>query len=252
MAARSKKVKKKQYVNKNNFSIDGVQTNKQQNTSLSIDKTIKPITATQERAFDMWTQNSNIMLHGVAGTGKTFLALYFALRDVFDLNKSYHKVYIVRSVVPTRDMGHLPGSQSEKEQVYETPYIPVCNDIFGRDDAYSILKQKRIVEFKSTSFLRGSTFDNAIIVVDEAQNMSDAELHTVMTRVGRNCKIIIAGDTRQDDLTSKRYKEESGLTSFMKILSRMKEFGSIEFQIEDIVRSTLVKSYIISRYELGM
>ena len=116
MAARSKKVKKKQYVNKNNFSIDGVQTNKQQNTSLSIDKTIKPITATQERAFDMWTQNSNIMLHGVAGTGKTFLALYFALRDVFDLNKSYHKVYIVRSVVPTRDMVTFQAHNPKKNR----------------------------------------------------------------------------------------------------------------------------------------
>ena len=137
-------------------------------------------------------------------------------------------------------------------KVYEGPYYDICSKIFNRGDAYEILKQKNNVEFISTSFLRGSTFDDCIIVVDEMQNMNDQELHTIMTRVGENCKIIFAGDIKQDDLTSERKKEFSGLNTFMKIIDKMRQFDFVEFVANDIVRSSLVKSYIIERDKQGL
>ena len=220
--------------------------------SIGIRGDIEPMTDAQRDAFDAWDEGHNLMLHGIAGTGKTFLALLFAIKGVWDKKSPYEKVYIIRSTVPSRDQGFLPGTQKQKEAVYEEPYHPICNTIFGRGDAYALLKQRNLVEFRSTSFLRGATFDNCILVVDEMQNMAGNELHTVMTRVGNNCKIIFAGDIKQDDLTSKRYNEESGLRDFMRIIERMDEFEFIEFLAEDIVRSDLVKSYIIERDKLGL
>lgn len=220
--------------------------------NFDIRRDIQPMTDAQRDAFDAWDEDHNLMLHGIAGTGKTFLALYFALKSVWDRRTPYKKVFIIRSTVPSRDQGFLPGTQKQKEAVYEEPYHPICSTIFGRGDAYQILKQKALVEFRSTSFLRGATFDDCILVVDEMQNMAGNELHTVMTRVGQNCKIIFAGDIKQDDLTSKRYNEESGLKDFMRIIERMDEFEFVEFLAEDIVRSDLVKSYIIQRDKLGL
>lgn len=219
---------------------------------IGIRRDIGPMTESQKAAFDAWDEGYNLMLHGKAGTGKTFLALYFAVKSVWDRQTDYDKVCIIRSTVPSRDQGFLPGSQKQKEAVYELPYHPICHDIFGRADAYQLLKQRDMVEFKSTSYLRGSTFDNCIIVVDEMQNMAGNELHTIMTRVGQNCKIIFAGDIKQDDLTSERYKESSGIKDFMGVINNMKEFDFIEFYAEDIVRSDLVKSYIIERDRLGL
>lgn len=210
------------------------------------------MTENQKIAFDSWRDGFNLMLHGIAGTGKTFLGLYFAISEVMKQNNRYKKVYVIRSTVPTRDQGFMPGTQKQKEAVYEEPYYEIATKLFGRGDAYQILKQKGMVEFRSTSFLRGVTFDDCIIVVDEVQNMSDGELHTIMTRVGENSRIIFCGDVKQDDLTSERKKEMSGLRDFMRVINRMREFDFIEFQIEDIVRSKLVKSYIIERDKLGL
>lgn len=220
--------------------------------SVSIRSDIAPMTDAQRDAFDAWDEGHNLMLHGIAGTGKTFLGLYFALKDVWNKNTPYKKVFIIRSTVSTRNQGFMPGTKAQKEAVYEEPYGPIATTIFGRGDAYQLLKQRQMVEFRSTSFLRGATFDDCIIVVDEMQNMSDGELHTIMTRVGQNCKIIFAGDIKQDDLTSKRYNEESGIRDFMRIIEKMPEFEFVEFLAEDIVRSDLVKSYIITRDGLGL
>lgn len=220
--------------------------------SFDLDRSIRPITDAQKAAFEAWEDDYNLMLHGIAGTGKTFLALYFALSAVWNTKSPYKKVFIIRSTVSTRDQGFQPGTKAQKEAVYEEPYGPIAAQIFGRGDAYQILKQKGMVEFRSTAFLRGATFDDCIIVVDEMQNMNDGELHTVMTRVGQNCKIIFAGDIKQDDLTSKRYNEESGLRNFMRIIGNMKQFDFVEFFAEDIVRSELVKAYIIERDRLGL
>lgn len=218
----------------------------------SIDRTIRPMTDNQRIAFESWNDGYNLMLHGIAGTGKTFLGLYFAINEAMKQNNRYKRVFIVRSTVPTRDQGFMPGNQKQKEAVYEEPYYEIATKLFGRGDAYQILKQKQLVQFASTSYLRGCTFEDCIIVVDEVQNMSAGELHTVMTRVGENSRIIFCGDVKQDDLTSERKKEMSGLRDFMRVINRMKEFDFIEFQVEDIVRSKLVKSYIIERDKLGL
>ena len=220
--------------------------------TFSISKSIRPMTENQRLAFEYWADDYNLMLHGIAGTGKTFLGLYFAINEVMKQNNTFQKVYIVRSTVPTRDQGFMPGSQKQKEAVYEAAYVDIANELFQRGDAYQILKQKQLIEFTSTSFLRGVTFRDCIVVVDEVQNMSDQELHTVMTRIGENSRIIFCGDVKQDDLTSERKKEMSGLRNFMRVINNMKEFEFIEFVADDIVRSQLVKSYIIERDRLGL
>jgi len=227
-------------------------TDNQLSSGFSVQSDIAPLTDNQASAFESWDEGQNLMLHGIAGTGKTFLALYFALKETLKTNTPYKKVFIVRSIVPTRDIGFLPGSQKDKMKVYEGPYYDICTKLLGRGDAYEILKQRNNIEFISTSFLRGSTFDDCIIVVDEMQNMSDQELHTVMTRVGENCRIIFSGDVKQDDLTSERKKELSGLKTFMRIISNMKQFDFVEFLADDIVRSGLVKAYIIERDKQGL
>ena len=213
---------------------------------------ISPMTENQRRAFDQWDDGYNLMLHGIAGTGKTFIGMYLALSAVLTPSSPYKRVYIVRSTVSTRDQGFLPGSLKDKAKVFEAPYVPIATKLFGRGDAYEVLKGKGVVEFITTSYLRGETFDNCILLVDEVQNMGDGELHTVMTRVGENCRILFCGDVKQDDLTSERKKELSGLRDFMRIIERMREFEFVNFEIEDIVRSKLVKSYIIQRDKLGL
>lgn len=214
-------------------------------------KQIRPLTETQKQVFDSFEDKYHLMLHGSAGTGKTYIALWLALESVLTY-KEYRKIYIVRSVVPTRDMGFLPGNTREKTKIYETPYYSMCSSFFERGDSYDILKTKNIVEFMSTSFIRGLTLDNCILLVDEVQNMSAMELHSIMTRVGENCRIIFCGDIHQDDLTSERKKEYSGLREFMGVIRKLKEFKFIEFTMDDIVRSDLVKSYIVMRHNLGL
>jgi phosphate starvation-inducible protein PhoH len=209
---------------------------------------VNPLTENQSKAFDSFDNGKNLLLHGIAGTGKTFISMYLALNEVMNPLSSYQKVIIVRSVVPTRDMGFLPGSHKEKAKVYEAPYYIIANELFGRGDAYDILKQKSIVEFISTSFIRGTTLNNSIVVVDEIGNMTLHELDSVITRIGKNCRVIFSGDFRQSDLT--REQEKNGLKDFIRILDRMKSFEYVEFDENDIVRSGLVKEYIIAKDRL--
>ena len=189
------------------------------------------------------------MLHGYAGTGKTFLSSYLALREVLHY-ETYKKVVIVRSVVPSRDMGFLPGTEKQKAEVYEQPYQEICDDLFGRGDGWKILKFKGLVEFTTTSFLRGMTFNDSIIIVDECNNMTFQEIDTIMTRIGNNSKIIFCGDYRQSDLNKPH--EKTGIRELMEITRRMPSFDHVEFGIEDIVRSGVVKEYIINKTEMGL
>jgi len=205
------------------------------------------LTERQNKVIAAYDDNYHLVLHGVAGTGKTFLSLFLALQDVVEDHDDYNKVYIMRSVVPTRDMGFLPGSAKQKAQVYEEPYKMMCNELFNRGDAYDVLKSKNMCEFLTTSFLRGTTFNNCIIIVDEINNMSFHELDSIITRVGKDCRIIFCGDYRQSDLTDSY--ERSGLGRFLDILNNMGGFMRFEFGIDDIVRSDLVKDYIIQRLE---
>ena len=184
---------------------------------------------------------------GYPGTGKTFLAFHSALAKLADKDKNVDKIIILRSSVSSRDIGFQPGNTNDKMKEYEAPYIKICTDLYGRGDAYSILKQKGNIEFMPTSFLRGMTFDNCVVILDEFQNCSYQELKTVVTRFGDNCRMILIGDTGQDDLTSKRYNEESGISKFMNIMSGItKLVGITKMDIDDIVRSGFVKDFIIS------
>jgi phosphate starvation-inducible protein PhoH len=210
-------------------------------------KDVDPLTVNQERTFDAWDSGKNLLLIGSAGTGKSFLSAYLGMKNIL-YGKEQTKLAIVRSVVPTRDMGFLPGSNKEKSKVYEAPYYAIFSELFGRGDAYDYLKNKGVVEFMTTSFVRGITINDSVIFVDEFQNMTPSELHSVFTRIGRNCKVIFAGDIKQNDLNPR--KEESGFRDFFKVIDRMHAFDVIEFTRDDIVRSDIVKSYIIAREDL--
>ena len=207
-------------------------------------KHFDPLTLNQKHTFHSFGQDKNLMLHGIAGTGKSFMAMYLSLKQILnDPDSIYKKIVIVRTVVPTRDMGFLPGNTKEKTKVYEAPYYAICSELFGRGDAYEYLKNKNLIEFISTSFIRGITLNDCIVIVDEMQNATLHELDSVITRIGHNCKVIFCGDFRQSDFT--REHEKSGLTDFMRIVKSMKSFDLIEFNSSDIVRSALVKEYII-------
>ena len=213
-------------------------------------KRVHPLTDNQKKTFDAFHSGKHLMLHGMAGTGKTFLSMYLAIKDLIGGTSEQEKIYVIRSVVPTRDMGFLPGSQKEKMKVYEAPYYAICSELFERGDAYDILKQKNAIEFMSTSFVRGTTLNNCYVIVDEINNMTFHELDSVITRIGKNCRVIFCGDFRQSDLS--REQERNGLKEFMKVIDRLSDFEYIDFLEADIVRSKLVKEYIIARQKLGL
>lgn len=202
---------------------------------------IEPLTKNQLIAFE---SDKNLLLHGIAGTGKTFISCYLAFDDM--VKNVYNNLVIIRSAVPTRDIGFLPGSEKEKASVYEEPYKEIALELFQRGDAYEILKTKGLVHFMTTSFVRGITLKETVIIIDECQNMTFHELDSIITRVGTNCRVIFCGDFRQSDLKS------NGLESFMEILKNMGSFDFIDFEIKDIVRSEFVKDYIIAKTELGL
>ena len=202
---------------------------------------IEPLTKNQVIAFE---SNKNLMLHGVAGTGKTFISCYLAFDDM--VKNIYERLVIIRSAVPTRDIGFLPGNEKEKASVYEEPYKDICIELFQRGDAYEILKTKGLVHFMTTSFIRGVTLRNATIMIDECQNMSFHELDSIITRIGQGCRVIFCGDFRQADLT------KNGLQEFVRILKAMEEFDFVDFEIKDIVRSDFVKQYITAKTDLGL
>tara|TARA_B100000029_G_scaffold272664_1_gene267498 strand:- start:1874 stop:2626 length:753 start_codon:yes stop_codon:yes gene_type:complete len=217
---------------------------------------VTPITENQKLMVKEYDSGKHLFTYGCAGTGKTFMALYLALRDVLDENSVYDKVYIVRSLVATREIGFLPGTHEDKADIYQIPYKNMVKYMFEMPDdnsfemLYENLKSQETISFWSTSFLRGTTLDNAVVIVDECQNLHFHELDTIMTRVGQDSKIIFCGDAAQSDL--QRSNERTGVIDFQRILQTMDEFSLIEFGIEDIVRSGIIKSYIIAKINLGV
>ena len=209
----------------------------------------EPITLNQEKCYEAWDEGYNLVLTGTAGTGKTFNALYLGLEDVLDKETEYDRLVIVRSMVPTRDMGFLPGTKAEKEEAFTTPYKNICHELFGDKTSYNKMITAGQIQFESTSFIRGTTFDNAIIVVDEMQNLNFHELDSVITRVGRHTKIIFSGDYKQSDF---RYDDEKqGIVKFLQIVEQLRNFTIINFGWEDIVRSDFVRDYIMTKEMLG-
>jgi phosphate starvation-inducible protein PhoH len=214
-------------------------------------QTIQPLTDNQDSAFHANGNGNNLLLYGVAGTGKTFLATYFAINDL--LQGHARRIIIVRSAVTTRDQGFLPGTLQEKMALYEAPYREIFAELCGgRRDVYDLLKKREYVEFMSTSFIRGITFDDAIIIVDEVQNCTMHEIDSILTRVGKNTRVILCGDHRQDDLKMAGKKhQESGIRNLVQIARAMPVFSTIEFNVQDIVRSGFVREYIITKINLG-
>ena len=225
------------------------------NTDIMVD--IKPLTKNQEKFFESYKKGKNIFSYGAAGTGKTFIALYLALKDVLNQMTPYEKVYIVRSLVSTREIGFLPGDHEDKSFLYQIPYKNMVKYMFEMTDdtefemLYGALKTQETIGFWSTSFIRGTTMDNAIIIVDEMQNLNFHELDSIITRVGENCKIVFCGDASQSDLT--KTNERNGILDFSKIIAAMdQDFSTIEFGLDDIVRSGLVRNYLLAKNALNM
>jgi len=217
---------------------------------------IKPVTDSQKVVFDTWKKGQNQFLFGCAGTGKTFVSLYLALSEVLRNETPYDKVVMVRSLIPTREIGFLPGDEEDKAALYQVPYSNMMQFMFEQpneqafETLYNRIKAQGSFYFLSTSFLRGLTFDNSIIIVDECQNLNFHELDTIVTRVGQDSKIFFCGDFGQSDLT--RMNERNGLMDFLQILQEMDEFNCMEFNIGDIVRSGFVRNYLIQKTKLGM
>ena len=231
-----------------------MQRKKPFNADMMID--IDPLTDNQSKVFDAYKEGKNVYAYGAAGTGKTFIMLYLALKEVLNPLTPYNRVVIVRSLVSTREIGFLPGDHEDKSSLYQIPYknmvkymfeLPTDNDF---DMLWGNLKTQESIKFWSTSFIRGTTLDDCILIIDEAQNLNFHELDSIITRVGENCKIHFCGDAAQSDLV--KTNERNGILDFMKILAAMPEFESIEFGVEDIVRSGLVKSYILNKIALGL
>lgn len=208
-----------------------------------------PITKNQELATAAWDEGDNLVLTGTAGTGKTFLAMYLALEDVLEKQNEWDRLIIIRSIVPTRDMGYLPGDKEAKEDAFKSPYKSICMELFADKSAYNKLTTAKQVMFETTSFLRGTQFDNAIILVDEMQNLNFHELDSVITRVGKNSKIIFSGDYKQSDF--KYQDEKDGIMKFLSIVEQLKNFTIVNYGWEDIVRSDFVRDYIMTKEMLG-
>lgn len=212
---------------------------------------IQPKTKAQERVFQAYDDELNLVLTGCAGTGKTFLGLYLAIESMLDSNQDPRNLIIFRSAVPTRDVGFLKGDLDQKMEVYETPYKSMVNNLFNSGTAYESLKHHRQIDFMSTSYNRGITIDNSVVLVDEAQNLTDHEINTIITRLGRNSRIIFCGDTHQTDLNT--HRETTGFGTLIAIAERMRDdFEVVRFKPDDIVRSELVKRYIKARVGMGL
>ena len=217
---------------------------------------IEPLTDNQKTLFEAYAKDQNLVAYGVAGTGKTFITLYNALQDVLNPETPYEKVYIVRSLVATREIGFLPGDHDDKSYLYQIPYKHMVKYMFEMPSEadfnmlYGNLKAQDTIDFWSTSFIRGTTFDKTIVIVDEFQNLNYHELDSIMTRVGTQSKIMFCGDATQSDLI--KQNERNGIVDFMRILRLMSSVDVIEFGVEDIVRSGLVKEYILAKLELGL
>jgi len=227
-----------------------LQTIESMNIRLDDLRTVEPITGAQKYAWQSWREGDNLAMIGTAGTGKTFIAMYLALEEIMDKSSPFETLRIIRSAVPTREVGFLPGTIEEKLNAFTGPYRAAAADLFEDDRAYDKLVHNKYIQFESTSYIRGVTFDNSIVLVDEMQNLNFHELDSVMTRIGHCSKIIFCGDYKQSDF--KQQSEKNGINTFLEILEQLKHFSVVEFSWEDIVRSGLVRDYIMTKEWMGL
>ena len=246
--------KKQQQQNEGDFG--SIRQSRRQPIHAGLMTDVEPLSANQARIFKSWDEGKNLFIYGCAGTGKTFCALYNALKDTIGDNPKYESVYVVRSLVATREIGFLPGTHEDKADIYQIPYKNMVKYMFelGNDNEfdtlYSGLKKQESIKFWSTSFLRGVTMDNCVVIIDEMQNLNFHELDSIITRIGENSRIVFAGDAMQSDLIKDR--ERNGIHDFMRILDLMpNDFDMIEMGVDDICRSGLVRNYLIAKNEAG-
>lgn len=211
-------------------------------------KTIKPLTPSQQDFFHAFFENDHICAHGSAGTGKTYLAFYLALNEILNPKTPQNRIIVVRSVVPTREIGFLPGDLNEKVSVYESPYKDICAELIGRPSTYDDMKESGLIKFMPTSFIRGLTWEDAIVIVDECQNMCFHEINSIVTRLGQNSRIIFTGDTSQTDLRP----VECGMKKLLEVVGNIQTFETVTFTYHDIVRSDIVKSWIVATEQLEL
>ena len=233
------------------------QNRKRQPISANLMIDVNPLTDNQKKMFDAWDAGKHLFVYGCAGTGKTFCALYKALYGCLKETPNYQSVYLVRSLVATREIGFLPGDHEDKSSLYQIPYKNMVKYMFelGNDNdfemLYGALKAQETIKFWSTSFLRGVTLDNSVIIIDEMQNLNFHELDSIITRVGENSRIVFCGDAMQTDLT--KTNEKNGIHDFMRILEMMPEdFSLIEMGLDDICRSGLVRNYLLAKNASGI
>ena len=234
-----------EYCNQQNQKAMSEGPTKKRWTKHDLKATVETKRPVQREFLQAYFQGDHICAFGSAGTGKTYLATYLAINDCIDPDKKHERVIFVRSAVATRDVGHLPGTLEEKTALYEAPYKDIMTELFGRDKTYDDMKERGLIEFMPTSFIRGQTWNDAVILIDEMQNMTFHEISSIMTRVGKNSRIIATGDLRQTDLNKSKH-DQTGMDQFLKIAARMEEFTLIEFTRDDIVRSEFAKSWIIA------
>lgn len=208
-------------------------------------KSIQPMTRNQSRVFDLWKDGYNIVLSGSAGTGKTLVSIYLALKDLLDNETKYDKIVIIRSAVASRDVGFLPGTIEEKMEVYEEPYSQVFDFLFKKKNQYKFMKEAGLVEFHSSSYLRGTTFDDALVIMDEVAGMNFHEISTCATRLGQNSKLVMIGDVKQNDLIYKK-NDVSGFARMLKVADRIPSMRTVTFTLDDIVRSDFVKEFLVA------
>lgn len=213
----------------------------------------QPITKTQEKLFETFEEfpNKSMFLYGSPGTGKTFLATYLALQQILDNTTGFDKILYIRNPVQTgENIGFTPGTPEEKISLYEQPYASIFEEMFGWENSWQNCKKLGIVEFCIPNFLRGTTFKNTIVIVDECQSMSFHTINTIVTRIGQDSKIILCGDESQNDLIGNKYKNYEISSGFNKTLNIVKKitqhFSIIEFKTNDVIRSELVKDWIIN------
>jgi phosphate starvation-inducible PhoH-like protein len=201
-------------------------------------KDVKPLNYIQEQYLDAIKQNDVVFGVGSAGTGKTYIAASYAAGELF--HRRVNKIILTRPNIETgRGLGFLPGELDEKYAPYLEPFDNVFQRSLGKGFYEYALKNKDI-EPRPIGFMRGATFDNAIVLVDEAQNLTKTELKMLLSRVGKNCKVILSGDPDQRDISN------SGLEDAIKRLEQIEGVEVVRFLEQDIVRSRMCKQIIIA------